>query len=277
LFFFNGVQISLANEENTLNFDLQKEAAAAQQRGQQQMSPEQKAAMEKAQKENATIKSLNEKLAAATQAQEAGNFDQAVAVLKEATTIDPNRGLLWFKLGDVYRAAALKQTDPAGRKQMYSDSVGAYQKATQLEPNNAAFLNNLGDAQAKAGQTDAAMKTFTQAAQLDPTHAAQYYFNLGAVLTNSGKSDEAVQAFDKAIAADPTKADAYYWKGVDLLNKATTDKTGKMTAPPGTAEALNKYLELQPTGPYAEGAKGLLASIGASVETSFGKKKASKK
>ena len=29
LFFFNGVQISLANEENTLNFDLQKEAAAA--------------------------------------------------------------------------------------------------------------------------------------------------------------------------------------------------------------------------------------------------------
>ncbi|HSB74897.1 MAG TPA: hypothetical protein VLC12_04560, partial [Terriglobales bacterium] len=79
--------------------------------------------------------------------------------------------------------------------------------------------------------------------------------------------------FDKAIAADPNKADAYYWKGVNLLGKATTDKEGKMTAPPGTAEAFNKYLELQPQGTYADAAKQMLASIGASVETSFGKGK----
>src|SRR5207245_1911009 len=120
---------TISNEENTINFDLQKEAAAQKTQGQAQMTPEQKAKMEQAQKENATIKTLNEKLAAATQAQQAGNFDQAISILKEATTIDPNRDLLWFKLAETYRAAAPKQTDPAQKKQMYTDAIAAYQKA----------------------------------------------------------------------------------------------------------------------------------------------------
>ena len=273
LFYFNGVQVQLGQEENVTDFNLQKEQAAAKQRAQSQMTEEQKQQQEKIQKENATIKSLNEKLAAASAAEQAGNFDQAVAVLKEATTIDPNRDLLWFKLGDAYRGAATKQTDATQKAQNYNDSIAAYQKALTIKPNDGAYLNNLGDVQAKSGKVDDAIKTFTQAAQSDPTHAAQYYFNLGAVLTNSGKMDDAVQAFDKAIAADPAKADAYYWKGVNLLGKATTDKSGKMTAPPGTAEAFNKYLELQPQGTYADAAKQMLASIGATVETSFGKSK----
>jgi len=46
-----------------------------------------------------------------------------------------------------------------------------------------------------------------------------------------------------------------------------------MVAPPGTAESLNKYLELAPNGPHAASAKELLASIGAKVETSYQKKK----
>ena len=58
------------------------------------------------------------------------------------------------------------------------------------------------------------MKTYDQAAALDPPGAAQYYYNQGAVLTNSGKVDEANAAFDKSIAADPNKAEAYYQKGV---------------------------------------------------------------
>ena len=72
------------------------------------------------------------------------------------------------------------------------------------------------------------------------------------------------------------KADAYYWKGVNMMGKATL-KGDKMVAPDGTAEAFNKYLELQPTGQFADPAKQMLASIGATVETNFGKKKASKK
>ena len=117
-----------------------------------------------------------------------------------------------------------------------------------------------------------AVKTYELAAQVDPSNAAQYYFNTGAVLTNAGKIDEALAAFDKVIAADPNRADAYYWKGVNMIGKATL-QGDKMVAPPGTAEAFQKYLELQPTGTYADAAKQMLTSIGSSVETSFGNKK----
>jgi tetratricopeptide (TPR) repeat protein len=104
-----------------------------------------------------------------------------------------------------------------------------------------------------------------------------YYYNEGAVLTNQGKPDEANQAFDKAIAAEPTRPDPYYQKGLNLLAKATLGKDGKMIPAPGTAEALNKYLELAPDGKYAQSAKDLLASIGASVQTTFGSQKKGKK
>ena len=50
----------------------------------------------------------------------------------------------------------------------------------------------------------------------------------------------------RRIAADPTKALAYYWKGINLIGKATVGKDNKMTAPDGTAEAFQKYLELDP-------------------------------
>ncbi len=95
------------------------------------------------------------------------------------------------------------------------------------------------------------------------------------MLTNTGKVDEAIAAFDKCIQVDPTRADAYYWKGVDLMGKATT-KGDKMVPARGTVEAFNKYLELAPDGKYAPQAKAVLESLGASVETSYGKAKAGK-
>ena len=73
---------------------------------------------------------------------------------------------------------------------------------------------------------------------------------------------------DRCIAADPTKADAYYQKGLNMMGKATL-QGDKMVAAPGTAEAFNKYLELAPTGPNAQNAKDMLASIGASVPVSY--------
>lgn len=145
----------------------------------------------------------------------------------------------------------------------------------------AAYYDNLGQAAARLGKTEEAASAYRQAADLDPAHAGNYYFNLGAVLTNAGTDQnakkQAADAFDKAIAADPTKADAYYWKGTNLIALASADSQGKLSAPQGTAEAFQKYLELQPNGPHAEEAKQMLAVLSQSVETSFGTKKGSTK
>jgi tetratricopeptide (TPR) repeat protein len=278
-------------DEAVLDFDLKKsQAEAAQQKG---ITPEQLKQMQEAQAKNAkevdTVKALNEKLSAANQAMQTGDFETAVTTLNEATQIDPSRDLLWARLGDANLGAGPKQTDTTAKAKRYGDAVTDYQKAIDLKkkameaspkPEDgkylAAYYNNLGQAEARTGQLDESVKAYDQAAALNPAGAAQYYYNQGAVLTNSGKVDEANTAFDKSIAADPTKAEAYYQKGVNLINKATTDKTGKVIPAPGTAEALNKYLELQPTGQFAEGAKGMLQYIGSSIETSYGSSKKKK-
>jgi len=285
----------VGGEEVTLDFDLKKsQVEAAQQKG---ITPEQLKQMQeqqaKAAKETNTVKVLNEKLAVANQAMQTGDFETAVNTLNEATQMDPTRDLLWARLGDAHLSSAPKQADAAEKAKRYTDAVSDYQKAIDLKkkvmetspkPDDAKYLaayyNNLGQAEARTGQLEESVKAYDQAAALNPPGAAQYYYNQGAVLTNSGKVDEANTAFDKSIAADPTKAEAYYQKGVNLINKATTDpKTGKVIPAPGTAEALNKYLELQPTGQFAEGAKGMLQYIGSSIETSYGssKKKPTKK
>lgn len=291
LFHFTGVHMAL--DEVTQDFDLKKEMTnSAQAQG---MTPEQvKAAQEqqaKAIQENMTIKTLNEKLAAAKQSADAGDFDAAAKTINDGIQVDPNRDLLWAKLGEYTLSGATKQSDSAVKEKAYGDAVTDYQKAIDLReklfqtdpakktPDStkvlAQFYNNLGKAASLAGKTDDMTKAYTQAAQLDPANAGMYYFNLGGTLTNlNSKNDPAmrnaaVDAFNKAIAADPTRADAYYWKGSNLIGLATL-QGDKMVAPDGTADSFQKYLELQPTGPHAEEAKAMLASLGASVETSYG-------
>ena len=292
LFFYTG-QVSLGEPEgdqNKFDFDLQKEAER-QAKGEGLSPEEMKARQEaaaKAQKETNTVKSLQAKLDAANQAITAKDFDTAITALTEANQMDATRDVLWYRLGDAYRLSAGTQTDKAEKTKRYESAVDAYQKAIQIKQDNiqngkekdaakansqlAGFYTNLADAYAHSQKIDDAVKSYEASAKADPTQAAGAYFNIGAVYTNAGRVDEANAAFDKCIAADPTRAEAYYQKGVNLLGKATL-QGDKTIAPPGTAEALQKYLELSPTGPNAQSAKDLLASIGSTVETSFGTKK----
>ena len=225
---------------------------------------------------------------AANQAIAAKDYDAAIAALTEANQIDATRDVLWYRLGDAYRMSAINQTDTAEKQKRYGSAVDSYQKAIQIKQDNlqtgkekdaakanqqlSGFYINMADAYAKTGKIDDAVKAYEAGAKADPAQAGSVYFNIGAVYTNAGRVDDANTAFDKCIAADPTRAEAYYQKGVNLLGKATLQGS-KTIAPPGTAEAFQKYLEIAPKGPNAQSAKDLLASIGSSVETSFGTKK----
>jgi tetratricopeptide (TPR) repeat protein len=302
-------------DEMTLDFDLklQKEQAVQDTAKKQGLTPEQVKQVQEqqaaAEKYNSNIKAINEKLKAASAASQAGNDDSAIASLNEATQMGPNEDLLWFRLGQAYLDSAKKQTDAAERTKRYAEAYNDLQKAIELKKNAAnapaaggappkqptqpnqpsdnvrmaAYYDNFGNAASKVAKTDEAANAYKQAAELDPAHAGQYYFNMGAVLTNANMSNDvnvrkqALEAFDKAIAADPNRADAYYWKAQNLMGMASTDNTGKMTVPEGTAEAYQKYLELQPTGPHADEAKQMLAALNTQVETTYGKKGSKKK
>jgi len=276
-------QVRLATEGsiNNLNFDLSRLKKEAAKTGPPQLTEEQKQQLAELQKENAKIGNLNQMMASAQAAQDAKQWDMAIATMNQVAALDATKHEIWGKLCEV---------EVGGGK--LAEAEQHCQQALTLaeaQPNvdksrMAGYHNNLGQAYAKGGKTQEALGEYTRASQTDPAGASKYYFNLGAVLTNESAKqqdqaarfrmiDQATEAFDKAIAADPAYAEAYYQKAVNLLGKATLDKSNKMVAPPGTAESFNKYLELEPTGRHAEEVKGMLAYIGAEVQTTFKKGK----
>jgi tetratricopeptide (TPR) repeat protein len=301
-------------EEHEFNIDIkakheQQIQETAKQTGLTPEQIQQKLAEQKrVEQYNANVKQVNEKLKAASAALQAQppNYDTAIASLNEATQMVPNEGRVWCQLGSAYLASGPGQTDPTEKTKRYTESYTDLQKGIDLENKasdaqaaaagaspkkpedvaadanrKASCYNNLGSAALHIGKSDEAITAYKKAVELDPAHAGSYYFNLGVVLHTSAKDadgrKEAAAAFDKAIAADPNRADAYYLKGADLIALATSDSSGKLSAPEGTAEAFQKYLELQPNGPHAEEAKQMLTALNQTIETGYGKKGAPKK
>lgn len=238
------------------------------------MSPEQKKAYEAAKaanatvnKENAQIKNLNADLLKARSDNQSKNYAEADAIMTRDIQAKPDEALLWVELGKAQE----------GEKKL-DDSATSLQKAVTLDAASkkphpdveAAAQNTLGEVLATQGKIPEAQAAYDAAVKNDPKNAAMYYGNEAIMMDRVGNVDATVAAADKAIAADPTKSLPYYLKGKALINKATVDqKTGKIIAPPGCAEAYQKYLELDPNGPFSADAKSILAEMGSSVETKY--------
>lgn len=263
-------------ETTRVDFNLAKAAAAAtglpavddSARG---MSAAEKANLEKTQKENAAAmaknKELNDAFNTGKQAALANQWDAAVDAFTKATDLAPTQHVVWGNLADslTSRSNANATTRDADRPK----AAEAYKKAIELKADDPAYHNNYALVLAQMKKFEEAQAELTKSAQLDPPNAGKYYYNLGAVYVNTGNLDPAAEAFKKAIDLDPNYADAYYQYGLSLMGKATVDAAGKMSAPPGTAEAFQKYLELRPTGANAQPAKDMLASLGSTVQTTF--------
>jgi tetratricopeptide (TPR) repeat protein len=184
--------------------------------------------------------------------------------------------VIWANLADTYVAIAATKTGP-DQQAALDQALDAYQKAIALKQDEAPYHNNYALALAKAKKIEEAKAELTKAAQIDPTQAGKYYYNLGAVLVNTGQTGASEDFFKKAIEADPNYADAQFQYATALSAKLSTGPDGKVIAPAGMQEALNKYLELQPNGQFAEAAKGMLQMIGATIQTDYSKKGTTKK
>ena len=282
-----GVRSKLGDPTN-VSFDLQasKKSRDAAQAAMQQagaggqltkdmergMSAAEKATLEKTLKEREgqlkQHKELNDAFNVGMTAIADKQYDQAVQALTKASEIGPTELAVWANLADAYMKLAGTKTGPEF-DDAATKGLAAYAKAIELKPEDAATHNNYALALVQAKKVPEAQAELTKAAQLDPTNAGKYYYNLGAVLTNANQADAAVEAFQKAIAADPKYAEAYYQYGVSLVSKASYGADGKVTPVPGTVEALQKYLELAPSGQFAQAAKDMLTTLSASVDVSY--------
>jgi Flp pilus assembly protein TadD len=235
------------------------------------MTKAQKEEFEKANKAReaqiAKNKELNDSFQAGRAAMDAKNYDAAIEAFTKASTMDDKQVVIWSNLAEAYvEVASLKPAEAAAN---YAKAFDAYKKAIELKPDDAAYYNNYALSLAKAKKMDEAKVNLDQAAKLDPAGAGKYYYNMGALLVNGGQSDAACDSFKRAIDSDAMYADAWYQYGVCLASKATADASGKIIAPAGTTEALQKYLDLKADGPMAASAKDLITQLGGTVSTTF--------
>ena len=236
------------------------------------MSPEQKAAIEKQMKERAAAlaknKELNDAFNQGMEAIKTKQYDVAVQQLTKASTMDPKQHVVWGNLAEAYGELAKTKTG-AEQEAALTQSYDAYTKALELAPNDANYYNNYALALARGKKFDQMQEVIKKAVELDPAGAGKYYYNLGAVLTNNNQTTAACEAFKQSVTADPNYADAHYQYGICLTSKATNTADGKIIFPEGTTEAFQAYLRLKPDGPYADSAKGMLTTMGSKVETTY--------
>jgi len=127
--------------------------------------------------------------------------------------------------------------------------------------------SGLGDAYIHLNKIPEAKDAYDKAAAANPGQAGFYLRNETILFLQTGDAVDQVEAANKAIALDPTRAALYFFKGQGLAAQATVDpKTQKLVLPAGCADALQKYLDLEPAGQYSADAKGMLAAAGVAVK-----------
>ena len=135
------------------------------------------------------------------------------------------------------------------------------------------YYNNLGNCLARTGKVDEAGTAYQKAIELDPTNTAMYWRNFAVGLYNTGRIKESVDPLRKATAADPKNAQAWYLLGAALVNTMDFKHDGDKLVPvlqPGTIEAYQKSIDLDPNGPYAAQAKqgmDALQAMGVGIDT----------
>lgn len=193
-------------------------------------------------------------------------FEEAAAAFERAAAIDPSQYAVWANLGRAYQQA-----------NNVEKSIAAFEKAIEVKPEEAAGLfTNLVPLYIRANRVEDAQKGCERVGPVNPQQGGACYYNIGITMYNNNKLKEAVVPLQKATQLDPKRADAHYWLGVCLFGSATTaieEGQVKTVLQPGTREAFEQYLALEPSGRHAEDAKAMLAAIEQTVPAAVKVKK----
>jgi len=239
---------------------------------------------------------INQELVLARADTAKGDYEGSEALMLKVTRADPNLVLPWVELG--LAQMGLEKYDDAEKD--FKVALGIDPASVALAHNNDFYQNPdapgvvapgatrnsrnavggevstgqvrtpdvLGTAYASLGEIYIRQKKFADAkSAFDtavnsyPQSAASYRRNETIFFFKAGDYDDQLEAADQAIALDPKRADMYYFKAQALVSKAAIDaQTQKMVLPPGCLEAYQKYLQLDPKGPYAADAKSIVAA-----------------
>jgi tetratricopeptide (TPR) repeat protein len=183
-------------------------------------------------------------------------YQQALAAVTDPADVK-NKAAVFAQMAVVYETEG-----------KYEEAAAAYQQDVATRPDPGAY-NNLGNDLAKIGKMDEARAAYDQSATLDPAGAPLAYRNFAVVLFNAGKlqGSPAVDLLKKATEAEPNNQQGWFLLGAALAANVAVEQSGdklNFKFPPGTAEAYQKCIEIDPKSPMAELARKNLDELKAS-------------
>jgi len=184
---------------------------------------------------------LRAKFQAASEALEAGKYEEAEAGFKALAEQYPDIPQIHQNLGLLY-----------ARQKMWPEAEASLLKARELSPDDSQIATALAGGYQESGQKDKAVALMNETASANPSDA-KAQFNKGIFLLNSNKPEEALASFQAAIAADPSMAEAHFRAGTLLIGM------GKV---PEAIEELEAYVAANPANAEnLKTAQGLLQAL----------------
>jgi tetratricopeptide (TPR) repeat protein len=129
--------------------------------------------------------------------QDKGQFDEAIAVFRQASRFDQDYPFAHHGLGLALLA-----------KGQADEAIAAFRQAIRLKKDFAEAQHNLGSALGAKGQLDEAIASFRAAIRLKHDNA-EAHNNLGVALRDNGQADEAIAEFREAIRLKNDYAEAH--------------------------------------------------------------------
>lgn len=148
----------------------------------------------------------------------------------------------------------------------YEVAINTLEQAAMLKPAVGTYME-LGTDLAQVGKMPEATAACDKILTVDPTAKnmqAGCYKNVAIVLTNKGKLLDSIAPLQKVTLLNPQDSLAWKLLGDSLLSTITSkSQDGKIVyvIPPGTVEAYQRYLQLDPNGPYAGQVKSALEGL----------------
>jgi len=120
------------------------------------------------------------------------NYSQMAKDLVSEVLDNPQNTKAWIQLGHVYFDT-----------HKYDQAINAYEKALELNPNDADVLTDLGIMYRRSRQPRKALEKFEKAISVDPKHENSR-MNKGIVLMNDlGDQEGAIQAWEELLEINP--------------------------------------------------------------------------
>jgi tetratricopeptide (TPR) repeat protein len=130
-------------------------------------------------------------------------------------------------------------------------AINAYNKAIEIQPQNAKAWSNKGLALHEQGKYNEAFKAYDRAIENNPQYAEAWY-NRGMAFQEQAKKDKAIKDFERAIEINPQYAEAWRGKGLSLFLMSKYDEAIK---------ACDMAIEINPQYAKAWWDRGFLLKI----------------